>query len=53
MRGEQDDCGRWKERGKKGGRKEGEINPAGSETRGDVREVQRVRKSNKNGRRDE
>ena len=34
---------------KKGGRKEGEeIRGTGSETGGDSREVQRVRKSNKN-----
>lgn len=47
MRGEQDDWGRRRERGMGGGKEEEEIRVAASGS-GDVREVQRARKLNKN-----
>ena len=49
LSGEQDDCGRWKKREtREGEKKEDEIRVTVSESGGDLREVQRARKSNKN-----
>jgi hypothetical protein len=49
LRGKQNDCERWKKRGaKEGGKEEEEIRVAVAETGDDGRQVQRIRKWNKN-----